>query len=153
MAKKEFIKLTPEGLNLLTVLDYSRIADINGFSQKEVFFTEGFSGNKSLLYQALGNLGAFCRDYDFDKDISLVVISNSLLNSFEKNPDAPSFLKKLEEYLNKNNSPYRRMRFISEDQLIWYIENRVKQTNDDLTKSLVQKYKASSKELGENMLF
>lgn len=145
MAKKETIKLTSEGLQLVTVLDYSSIAEMNGFYQKEVFFTNGFKGNKSLLYQALGNLGAYARDYDFDKEISLVVISNLILDNFYQGIEHP-FIKELEEKLNQNSSPYRRMKFITEEQLIWYIENRIKLTNDDQLGGLLQKYKDSRKE-------
>lgn len=144
MAKKETVKLTPEGLRLVTMLDYSSIAEMNGFSQKEVFFSDGFKGNKSLLYQCLGNLGAYARDYDFDKDISLTIISNSILEDYYNGITHP-FIIELEEKLNQNNSPFRRLKYISEDHLIWYIENRIKLTNDDLLQELLQKYKDSKK--------
>jgi len=152
MAKKETIKLTPEGLQLVTVLDYSSIGEMNGFYQKEVFFTDGFKGNKSLLYQALGNLGAFARDYDFDKEISLVIISTSIIENFI-NGSPHTFIDELEEKLNQNSSPYRRMKFITEEHLIWYIENRIKLTNDSQLGDLVQKYKDSRKENNMGILF
>ncbi|GAB6120972.1 hypothetical protein [Dysgonomonas termitidis] len=152
MAKKETVKLTPEGLQLTTVLHYSSIAEMNGFYGKEVFFTTGFKGDKSYLYQALGNFGAFARDYDYDKDISLVIISNAIIDSY-RNEIVHPFISDLEEKLNLNSSPYRRMKFISEDQLIWYIENRISLTKDKLTDSLIRKYKESKKEIRMDSLF
>ena len=38
-------------------------APLNYFYGKEVFFTSGFSKNKSILFQILGNLGAYANDY------------------------------------------------------------------------------------------
>jgi hypothetical protein len=152
MAKKETVKLTPEGLQLTTALHYSSIAEMNGFYGKEVFFTTGFKGNKSYLYQSLGNLGAYARDYDFDKDISLVIISNDIIENYNNGSSHP-FIPELEKKLNQNSSPYRRMKFISEDQLIWYIENRIKQTNDEQLAELIKKYKDSKKEVRMDSLF
>ncbi|MDR1883720.1 MAG: hypothetical protein LBR26_13190 [Prevotella sp.] len=152
MAKKETVKLTPEGLQLVTVLDYGSIAEMNGFYQKEVFFTAGFEGEKSYLYQALGNLGAYARDYDFDKDISLVIIGNGILESY-KNGNPQSFIPELEEKLNMNSSPYRRMKFISEDQLTWYLENRIKLTEDEQLAGLIKKYRESKKKCSSGNLF
>ncbi len=144
MAKKEFVELTPEGLNLVTVLDYSSLSELNTFAGKEVYFSEGFAGNIYLLFQSLGNLGAFARREDLDKDVSIIVISNRIIDRFydgEKNP----FIKELETKLNQNNSPYRRIKFISEDQLIWYLENRAKITNSNQLKDLIKDYKESKK--------
>lgn len=42
MAKKEYVKLNADGLRLVTVLNYSTIAEMNGFYGKEIFFTDGF---------------------------------------------------------------------------------------------------------------
>lgn len=144
MAKKEFVKLTPDGLNLVTVLDYSSMSELNTFSGKEVFFTDGFEGNVSVLFQAIGNLGAFARSSDFGKDISVAVISNKMIdNFFEGNKH--SFLDELEKKLNQNNSPYRRIKFISEDQLIWYLENRAKLSSSTQMEGLLKVYKDSKK--------
>lgn len=119
--------------------------ELNSLYQREVFFAGKFEGNKSLLFQAIGNYGAYARDADFQKDISLVIISNKVLKDFEEGIIDP-FIPELENKLNQNNSPYRRMKFISEDHLVWYIENRINQTKDELTEDLLKKYKDSCKQ-------
>ncbi|NDV46187.1 hypothetical protein D0T49_03915 [Paludibacter sp. 221] len=148
MAKKEYIKITPEGLNLLTILNYGSIEEMNGFYGKEVFLTEGFSGNTDYLFQALGNLGAFARKKDLDKDISVIIIGNDIIDNFNN-----SFIQDIEDKLNQNSSPYRRMKYISENHLIWYLENRIKNTNDDLLDDLIKKYKVSKKQIQQGNLF
>ena len=84
MAKKEIIKITPDGLNLVTILNYSSIAEMNGFYGKEVFFTDGFSGDTQYLFQCLGNLGAYVRDKDLGIDISIIIIGNKIIENTEE---------------------------------------------------------------------
>ena len=151
MAKKETVKITPEGLNLVTILNYSSIAEMNGFYGKEVYFTEGFYGDTQFLFQSLGNIGAFARNKDLDIDISIIIISNRII----ENPDTElyyEFITDLESKLNQNNSPYRRIKLLSENQLIWYIENRINNTQDELLENLIKKYKSSkTKSLQPNL--
>jgi hypothetical protein len=150
MAKKEFIKLTPEGLNLVTVLDYSSMSELNTFSGKEIFFSDKFAGEVSILFQCVGNLGAFARNNNLDKDISVLVISNKIIDDFYENITC-DFIADLEGKLNQNNSPYRRIKFISEDHLIWYLENRAKITNSDQLSKLIKSYKDSRKIIGNSL--
>lgn len=43
MAKKEYVKITPEGLNLLTIMNYSHLTEGGtGFYNRTVFFTDNF---------------------------------------------------------------------------------------------------------------
>ena len=152
MAKKETVKITPEGLNLVTILNYSSIADMNGFYGKEVYFTDGFFGDTQFLFQCLGNLGAFVRNKNFDIDISIIIISNKII----ENPDAKlyyEFINDLESKFNQNNSPYRRIKLISENQLIWYFENRINTTKDELLENLIKKYKSSKTKSLQSTLF
>ena len=152
MAKKETVKITPEGLNLVTILNYSSIADMNGFYGKEVYFTDGFFGDTQFLFQCLGNLGAFARNKNFDIDISIIIISNKII----ENPDAElyyEFINDLESKFNQNNSPYRRIKLLSENQLIWYFENRINTTKDELLENLIKKYKSSKTKSLQSTLF
>lgn len=144
MAKKELVTITPEGLNLLTVMNYANIAEMNGFYGKEIYFTKEFEGDTQYLFQALGNLGAYARDKNLDSDISFIIIANKIVDEGE-NTHFIEFSKDFANKLNQNNSPYKRIKLISEEQLIKYIENRAKNTSDDLTKDLVQKYIKSKK--------
>jgi len=152
MAKKESVKITPEGLNLVTVLNYSSIAEMNGFYGKEVFFTDGFYGDTQYLFQSLGNLGAFARNKNFDIDISIIIISNKIIEETDSNIYF-DFATKLESKLNQNNSPYRKLKLISENQLIWYMDNRANNTNDELLMELIKKYKSSKVKPEQKNLF
>lgn len=152
MAKKQIVKLTPDGLNLVTVLNNSNIAEMNGFYGKEIFFTEGFNSEILCLFQALGNLGAFARNNDLNNEIQFVIVSNQIMN----NPDltmAISFRKDYQEKLNQNNSPFRRIKLISEDHLIWYVENRAKITEDKDLDGLIKRYKSANKIPVQQQLF
>ena len=150
--KKENVIITPEGLQLVTVLNYSSIEDINGFYGKEVFFTEGFDGELLYLFQALGNLGANARAKDFDKDIDVMIISNNIMNNMYSDL-AYNFRMNLEDKLNQNNSPYRRLKFISEEHLINYILRRANSSDDDYSQELIDKYKKSVKTNKQGTLF
>jgi len=152
MAKKEIVQITLEGLKLLTVLNYSSIAEINGFYGKEVYFTDGFNSEILCLFQALGNVGAFARNKELEGDIHCIIVSNIIMN----NPDSElyiSFVSELQEKLNQNNSPFRRIKIFSEDQLIWYMENRAKITNDSQLSDLIKRYKSSIKQPTQQQLF
>lgn len=146
MAKKEYVKLTPEGLRLLTIMHNNVIAEGGGFYQKEVFFTEGFKSGLHYLFQALGNLGAYARNSLLDKDVSYIIISNKLLDEFDKGKSSET-ISYLESLLNEDSSPYRRVKFISENHLVWYLELRSSKFNDIQVKELVQKYKNNSSPL------
>lgn len=152
MAKKEIIKITPDGLNLVTILNYSSIAEMNGFYGKEVFFTDGFSGDTQYLFQCLGNLGAYVRDKDLGIDISIIIIGNKIIENTESELYF-DFVTDLELKFNQNNSPYRKVKLLSENQLTWYVENRIKNTNDDLLDELIKKYKKSKTKPSQTNLF
>jgi hypothetical protein len=152
MAKKEFVKLTPEGLNLLTIMNFNGIADTGSFYNREVYFTDGFAGNVLLLSQCLGNLGACVRTRDLDSDVHYIIISNKIMDI----PDSKlyrDFVSDIESRLNQNNSPYRRIRFITENHLIQYLENKIKLRNDDMLDDLLKKYKESRKENAQQEMF
>jgi DNA polymerase-3 subunit epsilon len=164
------IEITIEGLTLLTELNFKQINEINGFYNMEVYFTDGFSGNKHYLFQVLGSLGAFARDYFdddteerlgvktyFDDEIQVIIISDAIMN----NPDSAlysDFKSKMESKLNKKpddeseqnkkNTPYsyRKIKFITETHLIKYIENRRKIIDNPLIKETFDKYKTSARQ-------
>jgi hypothetical protein len=151
MAKKEFVKITPEGLNLLMVMNYDCIEGL-GFYGKELFFSDGFSGDKQYLFQAFGNIGAFVRDYDLDKDVSYIILSNGIIEHYNDKGSHP-FISDIEERINQNNSPYRKIKLLSEEQIVRYLKNRSKVKNDKLLENLIKKYKSSKKKKTEPSLF
>jgi hypothetical protein len=144
--KKQKVKLTKEGLELVTALCYSTIGEMSGFYDKEVFFTEGFKGDVKYLYQLTGNLGGHPRYENLNEEVNCIILSNKILDTFDSN----AFFVDLENKLNQNNSPYRRIKFISEDQLIQYFENRIKMTEDESSNVLMKNYKESKKNTDTN---
>ena len=104
------------------------------------------------LCQALGNLGAFPRSYDLDSDVSYIIISNSIVESFSRS-ETVDFLVDMQNRLNQNNSPWRRIRLLTENHLIWYLENRAKERKDEQLNNLLKKYRQSSKENALQKLF
>ena len=152
MAKKEIIKITQDGLKLITILNFSSMAEINGFYGKEIYFTDGFTSEILCLFQALGNVGAFARNKDFDSDINCIIVSNKIINNSESEM-YKLFITDFESKLNQNNSPYRRIKLFSEDHLIWYMENRANISNDNNLLILINRYKSSIKLLKQQTLF
>jgi hypothetical protein len=152
MAKKEFVKITPEGLNLISVINYSSICENGGLYNREIFFTDGFKGNTQFVFQCFGNIGAHPRSTSLDKDISYIIIGDKLIELFENGQEV-DFIIDLEKRLNQNNSPYRKMKFLSEEQIVWYFENRAKANNDEMLNDLITRYKSSKKEVIQQNLF
>src|SRR5690554_5800452 len=76
MANK--IKVTPEGLILMVSVSNAGYSD--GFYGKEVYLTDGFTGDTQYLFQALGNIGAYARSNNLGSDVSIVVISEQILS-------------------------------------------------------------------------
>jgi hypothetical protein len=152
MAKKEYVNLTPDGLHLVTVLNYSTIAEMNGFYGKEVFFTDGFNTEIRCLFQALGNLGSFARQLELNNEIDYIIVSNFIMD-YPESLMSQSFRENYQEKLNKDSSPFRRIKIITEDHLILYIENRAKSTEDNNLKELLKRYKAANKIPKQQELF
>jgi hypothetical protein len=140
--KKKNVKITKEVLDFVTVLCYSSLGEVSGLYDKEVFFTPGFAGDVKYLYQLTGNLGGHPRDENLDEDVNYVILSNNTLQTFDSD-NLDVFFVDLENKLNQNNSPYRRMKFLSEEQLIQYFDLRIKRTNDKSSSDMLARYRDS----------
>lgn len=138
MAKKESIKITKEGLSFLCIMCYNGYSD--SLYGKEVYFAGEYDGDIRQLFQALGNMGAYARRKDIDKDIHYVIVANKILEDSDET-HFKTFTKEFEPLLNSNNSPYRKVFFLTEDQLIWKIETRASLTSDEDLSMMIKKYK------------
>ena len=167
------VRITSEGLNLLTSMDFRKIHEMNGFYGKEVFLSDEFAGDINYLLAALGCIGAHPRqqklnkedsrlDLKLDSDIALVVISDKIIKSHNADNIHPFVAEleaklnsiELEDDVNKDNSKqekkvfsYRRMFFITEDHLLFYL-NRIAtgREKEDPLKNLIREYKKSVKQ-------
>lgn len=140
MAQK--IKITPEGLNLMTVISNAGYSD--GFYGKEIYFTEGFKGDTQYLFHALGNIGAYARRNNMDNEVMIVIIADKILSEPDNNPYI-AFVNQFEPLFNQKNSPYLRLVFMTEENLITRIQNRADKFNDEDLKRFIKKYKDSTK--------
>lgn len=153
------VRITSEGLNLLTSMDFRKINELNGFYGKEIFFSDEFAGDVNWLFQALGNLGAHPRskklnkenpllDLKLDNDISIVIISDKIMKTHSMDNIHP-FIAELESKLNYQDRElnkvfsYRSMYFLTEEHLIFYINRLSTKREDDILKELIKGYKKS----------
>ena len=111
-------------------------APLNYFYGKEVFFTSGFSKNKSVLFQILGNLGAYANDYELDNSINVFVVGNSILESLGKGPK-DKMLEKLETKLNSKGQSFKDLIIITESVLIEFVNKRTPLYSDTATQELL----------------
>lgn len=134
------IKITPEGLNLMISVSSAGYTD--GFYGKEVYLTDGFTGDTQHLFQALGNMGAYARDNNLTNEVSIVIVSEQILSDPFSNCYS-EFIKQFEVLLNRKNTPFLRLIFMSENDLLNRIQKRGENFSDDHLKEFVRKYKAS----------
>ena len=141
MAKKESITVTADGLHLLTTLCHSGYFE--GFYGKNVFLTDRFKGDRQYLFQALGNLGATPSRL-LEDDADIIIIADVIMDG--DNNFFIGFKNKIQPLLNLKNSPYRKMRFITEEHLLLRLDKRITDKNDSDIADLLKKYKNSAKD-------
>jgi hypothetical protein len=119
-------------------------AELNYLYGKDVFFTAGFSQNKSSMFQMIGNLGAYANDYEYDDSINVFVLSDSLYNQI-KNGFKDEILKKVERKLNSKKESEEKFLpitdkkplVITESSLIDFVKKRTLYYNDPVTQGLL----------------
>lgn len=172
--KKEQLNLTYDTLAFKVFMDSGETY----FYGKEIYITSGLAGNKDIFMQLLGNVGGYARLNDFDKDIDVVIFSDSVMSRF-KEGDKDAFIQLLETLINGNNTPYRKLRFTTEERVIDYMKTRangrIRQNkkdlndksntadlnqrilasidSDELMLDMVKRYLGSTKELKQQELF
>jgi hypothetical protein len=111
-------------------------APLNYFYGKEVFFTIGLKNNKFILYQMIGNLGAYANDYELENSISVFVMSDSLYGQMKmgfKN----EVLKLLESKLNAKGQSFKDLLIITESSLVDFVKKRTSYYDDRATQALI----------------
>ena len=111
---------------------------------KDVFFTAGFNQNKSILFQMIGNLGAYANDYEYDDSISVFVLSDSLYDQM-KSGFKDEILKKVERKLNSKRESKekplpitnKKPLVIGKSSLLDYVKKRTSYYNDQVTQDLL----------------
>ena len=77
--KKDKVNLTYDALWFKIFMDSGEIK----YYGREIFIAPGLAGDKYIFMQLLGNLGAYAREKDFDKDISLVIIPDKMMSRYK----------------------------------------------------------------------
>lgn len=117
--KKDKVNITYEALWFKIFMDSNE----QSMYEKEVFVTQGLSGNNDLFMQMIGNVGGYARQSDFDKDIDVVIFSDKMMSDFKGGYKDP-FIQSLEDAINANNTPLRKLRFTTEELLLDYFKSR-----------------------------
>lgn len=172
--KKENVNLTYDALWLKTFMDSGEMT----FYNREIFISPGMAGRLDIFMQLLGNVGGYARTTNFDKDIDVVVVSDYLMKKF-KNGEKDEFFQMLEDLINANATPYRKLKFVTESIVLDYLNTRAngqlrqnkkdlkdKDTTptlkeaimqgidrDELMLGMIKKYKDSTKEPQQQNLF
>lgn len=144
MAIKTVVNLTYEALEFKIFMDS---LDIN-FYGKEIFISTGLAGKKDIFMQMLGNVGGYARMVDFDKDITVVIISDNMMQRF-KEGDKDVFIQMIEDKINTNNTPYRKLKFTTEERVLDYMDTRAKGRISQNKKDL--KDKTNTEDLNERI--
>lgn len=172
--KKENVNLTYDALWFKTFMDSGEMT----FYNREIFISPGMAGRLDIFMQLLGNVGGYARTTNFDKDIDVVVVSDYLMKKF-KNGEKDEFFQMLEDLINANANPYRKLKFVTESIVLDYLNTRAngqlrqnkkdlkdKDTTptlkeaimqgidrDELMLGMIKKYKDSTKEPQQQNLF
>ncbi len=122
-------------------------APLNYLYGKEVFFTAGFNKNKYILFQMIGNFGAYANDYEYDDSINVFVLSDSYYEQV-KNGFKDEILKKVEKKLNSKREsekkPYpiieKNPLVITKSSLIDFVKKRTSFYGDNVTQNLINSF-------------
>lgn len=109
------------------------------FYGKKVCITPSISGDENILKQMFGNLGAYPEVGHFNKDVDWIIFSDKVIEDL-KNEVKNDFIELLKEGLNKSNTPYRKLKFASEELLLDYMTKRATNTGDKLLLAYTKKY-------------
>lgn len=119
--KKDKVSITYDALWFKIFMD----SGDTYFYGKEIYISPGFAGNIDRFTQLLGNVGGYARFNDFGKDIDVVILSDRLLSRF-CDGDKDEFIQLLEDSINANNTPFRKLKFTTETIVLEYLGNRAK---------------------------
>jgi hypothetical protein len=115
-------------------------APLNYLFGKEVFFTSGFTKNKPILFQMIGNLGAFGNDYELENSINVFVLNDALYEKL-KNGAKDEILILLEKKLNSKGQPFKDLLIITESALIDFVKKRTSFYGDKVNQDLISSLK------------
>lgn len=111
--------------------------------QKELFLYE-INGNKDLLSQSLGNIGAYSSSEFDPKSIDYCWLKKETIDNL-KNGIKDKFIDIITNTYNKSDSDKFTYKFIIEAEAIYWMEYRATEIEDEVSLDLISRYKSSVK--------
>lgn len=106
--------------------------------QKELFLYD-IKGEKELLYQSLGNIGAYS-NFEFDpKTIDYCWLKRETIEKLKKG-EKDEFVKVITDKYNSSNNDKFTYKFIIESEAICWMEFRAREVKDDLSLGYITRY-------------
>ena len=108
---------------------------------KELFLHD-IRGDKQLLYQSLGNIGAYS-NFEFDpKTIDYCWLKKETIEKLKKG-EKDEFIQIITDKYNSSNSDKFTYKFIIESEAIFWIEYRAKEIGDKISLDYITRYQQS----------
>lgn len=109
--------------------------------QKELFLHE-INGDQSLLYQSLGNIGAYGNSEFDPKSIDFCWLKQETIDKL-KQGEKDQFIDIITEKYNQSDSDKFTYKFVIESEAIYWMEYRATEVGDKLSLDLITRYKNS----------
>lgn len=111
--------------------------------QKDLFLYD-VAGDKDLLIQCIGNIGAYS-NFEFDpKTINFCWLKKETIDNL-KTGIKDAFIKIITDTYNKSDSDKFTYKFIIETEAIYWMEYRATEIGDKISLDLISRYKESVK--------
>ena len=108
---------------------------------KELFLYD-IKGNKQLLYQSLGNIGAYS-NFKFDpKTIDYCWLKKETIEKLKKG-EKDEFIQIITDKYNSSNSDKFTYKFIIESEAIFWMEDRAREIGDKISLDYITRYQQS----------
>lgn len=108
---------------------------------KELFLYD-IKGNKQLLYQSLGNIGAYS-NFEFDpKTIDYCWLKKETIEKLKKG-EKDEFIQIITDKYNSSNSDKFTYKFIIESEAIFWMEYRAREIGDKISLDYITRYQQS----------
>jgi hypothetical protein len=116
---------------------------IGSFAGKQVFLQENVSKPDYTLYQIFGNLGCMVMTVDLDTETEYVLIYDKEASDLESGIKS-LLIQDVEKRMNKKGKHYKHLKIITVKRFIEYAEKRSIDIGDNVTLSLINKFKEAN---------
>lgn len=123
------------------VIHFNFYEYIHPLGMKELFLHD-IKGDKNLLLQSLGNIGAYS-NFDFDpKTIDYCWLKKETIEKLKKG-EKDEFIQIIANKYNKSNNDKFTYKFIIESEAIFWMEYRAREIGDKISLDYITRYQQS----------